>query len=108
MKKESTKNIQHISVTMDRLMLEIFTQEELDLIFSDPDHSGEHLSSRSRWIRTSDLAVPEVNTEKMALIHLLWLQAIQRIVIEDIDSCSGAVRVRLNLAALKKRKKIRA
>ena len=105
MKKEVMKHKRHLEVTFERLLKLLFSQEELDMIFVDAEHCQELLSSRSRWIRTDSLAVEGVNTERMALIHLLWLQHIGRVVVEDIDPLLGALLVRMDLTGLKGRKK---
>ena len=54
------------------------------------------------WIKTSDLAIEGITTEKMSLLHLLWFQSIGRVVIEDIDPLSGAVLIHLSFKDIEK------
>lgn len=85
---------EHLMVTFDRLIGLLFSSKELDAMVIDRELAKKLIAARRKWIRTSDLAVPGVTTEKMALIHLLWLQRVRTIIIEDIDPLSGAVLVR--------------
>ena len=92
---EVKNHLKHISVTLvtllEQLNVEPILKSELE-----PMEISEALKKRVSWIKTSDLAVPEVITEKMVLLHLLWLQHIGRIVVEDIDPQCGAIRVRIS------------
>ena len=94
MGKEITKHIQHLGVTFDRLLQLLGIDALLDI--NPPAELMEKaLAERVAWIRTSELAVPGVTTELMALHHLLWFQQIGSIVIEDDDPFSGAVKIRV-------------
>lgn len=95
MKKEVTNHIQHLTVTFDRLIGALFTDYEIDLMSKDRENFAEHISTRSKWIMINELVMPGVTTERMVLIHLLWFQSIGRVVIEDIDPLSGALRLHL-------------
>lgn len=97
MKKEVTNHLRHLSVTFDSLVAALFTDQELELMSQNPEHASELLSVRSRWVKVDDLAVSNVTTVKMVLIHLLWFQHIGRIVIEDIDPYFGAVLLHLRI-----------
>ena len=92
---EVKNHVNHISVTLatllEQLNVEPILKSELE-----PMEISEALKKRVSWIKTSDLAVPEVTTEKMVLLHLLWLQHIGRILVEDIDPQCGAIRVRIS------------
>ena len=93
---EVKNHVNHISVTLatflEQLNVEPILKSELE-----PTEISEALKKRVSWIKTSDLAVPEVTKEKMVLHHLLWLQHIGRIIIEDIDPYYGAIRVRISI-----------
>ena len=93
---EVKNHLKHISVTLatllEQLNVEPILKSELE-----PTEISEALKKRVSWIKTSDLAVPEVTTEKMVLLHLLWLQHIGRIVVEDIDPQCGAIRIRISI-----------
>ena len=95
MSLEVKNHLKHISVTLatllEQLNVEPILKSELE-----PMEISEALKKRVSWIKTSGLAVPEVTTEKMVLLHLLWLQHIGRIVVEDIDPQCGAIRVRIS------------
>lgn len=95
MKKEVTNHIQHLTVTFDRLLGALFTDYEIDLLSKDRENFAEHISTRSKWVMINELVMPGVTTERMVLIHLLWFQSIGRVVIEDIDPLSGALRLHL-------------
>lgn len=95
MKKEVTNHIQHLTVTFDRLIGALFTDYEIDLMSKDRENFAEHISTRSKWVMINELVMPGVTTERMVLIHLLWFQSIGRVVIEDIDPLSGALRLHL-------------
>lgn len=97
MTKEIHHHRQHLALLLERLLLLLFTEEELQLIYTDSGHCAELLSSRSRWIRAGELEVPGLLTPEMSLMCLFWFQSIGRILIEDVDPLSGALRVRLNL-----------
>ena len=97
MKKEVTNHLRHLSVTFDSLVAALFTDQELELMSQNPEHALELLSVRSRWVKVEDLAVSNVTTVKMVLIHLLWFQHIGRIVIEDIDPYFGAILLHLRI-----------
>ena len=92
MSLEVKNHLKHISVTLvtllEQLNVEPILKSELE-----PMEISEALKKRVSWIKTSGLAVPEVTTEKMVLLHLLWLQQIGRIVVADIDPQCGAIRV---------------
>lgn len=92
---EVKNHLQHIAVTLGNLfeILEVdpHLAEELS-----PVDFAEAIKKRVSWVKTSDLVTPDVTTEKMVLHHLLWLQHIGRIVIEDIDPYYGAIRVRIS------------
>ena len=93
----------HISVTLATLLEQLNVEPILKSAL-EPMEISEALKKRVSWIKTSDLAVPEVITEKMVLLHLLWLQHIGRIVVEDIDPQCGAIRVRISFADVIKHK----
>lgn len=95
MKKEVSNHIQHLTVTFDRLIGALFTDYEIDLMSKDRENFAEHISTRSKWVMINELVMPGVTTERMVLIHLLWFQSIGRVVIEDIDPLSGALRLHL-------------
>ena len=95
MKKEVAIHIQHLTVTFDRLIGALFTDYEIDLMSKDRENFAEHISTRSKWVMINELVMPGVTTERMVLIHLLWFQSIGRVVIEDIDPLSGALRLHL-------------
>ena len=95
MKKEVTNHIQHLTLTFDRLIGALFTDYEIDLMSKDRENFAEHISTRSKWVMINELVMPGVTTERMVLIHLLWFQSIGRVVIEDIDPLSGALRLHL-------------
>lgn len=94
--KEVSNHLKHIEATFDRLMDILFTEDEFNAICALKKDAASLFSSRSAWIKTSDLVLEGITTEKMALIHLLWFQSIGRIVIEDIDPFSGAVLIHLS------------
>lgn len=104
MKKEITNHVQHIGATFSQLLELLFPNGEIDRILSNPNFSKELLSSRKSWIKTSDLVQEGIITEKMALIHLLWLQHIGRFIIEDADPLSGAILVSFNFKGLEELK----
>lgn len=94
--KEVENHLKHLEATFDRLITLLFTEDEFNAICALKEDAASLFSSKSAWIKTSDLAIEDVSTEKMALIHLLWFQSIGRVVIEDIDPFSGAVLLHLN------------
>ena len=96
MEMEITNHIEHLTVTFDRLVELLGLDKVVDLR-PDAELLREAADDRVAWIRTSDLAVPGVTTETMALHHLLWLQHIGRVVVEDVDPLCGAVKIRIHL-----------
>lgn len=100
--KEVENHFKHLEVTLDKLIDLLFTEDEFNAICALREESPSLLSSRSAWIKTSDLALEGINTEKMALIHLLWFQSRGRVVIEDIDPFSGAVLLHLSFKDIEK------
>lgn len=101
--KEVLNHTKHLEATFDRLITILFTEDEFDAITSmNKSDVPSLLSSKSSWIKTSDLAIEDITTEKMALIHLLWFQSRGRVVIEDIDPFSGAVLLHLNFKDIEK------
>lgn len=100
--KEVENHIKHLEVTFDRLLNSIFTDEEIRSILTLKKEGIPIFSQKSAWIKTSDLVLEGITTEKMALIHLLWFQSIGRIVIEDIDPFSGAVLIHLSFKDVEK------
>ena len=103
MKKEINNHAAHLGLTFERLTATLFLPSELSLIEQDAEHFAELVSSRRRWVRVCDLVVPGVTTEEMALCHLLWLQGIGRVVVEDADPYCGALLLRLSLPTAGKR-----
>lgn len=99
---EAERHQKHIAVTFGNLLekLEVGTLLDADLT---PTVLSEALKKRVSWIKTADLVTPGVTTEKMVLHHLLWLQHIGRIVIDDIDPYCGAIRVRISIDDIQKR-----
>lgn len=88
-----------MSATYDRLLTIMFTDEELgQYVSTGAENMVRSLTARKAWVKTEDLAVPDVVTEKMALIHLLYFQSIGRVVVEDIDPESGAVLLHLGFS----------
>lgn len=84
---EIDNHIVHIAYTYDRM---------IHLLFNELEASGFYAGipmRRTRWIKTRDLAVEGVNNERMAITHLLWLQQMGRIIVEDMDPYLGIVRV---------------
>ena len=98
MKKQVYEHKAHLEITFERLLAIIFTPQEPDLIYFDKDHCAEHLSSRYLWVTVDKLVVPGATTEEMVLLHLLWLQSIGRVVIEDIDPAHNAVLLHLSIS----------
>ena len=96
MDKEIKNHIEHLTVTFDRLVELLGLDKVVDLR-PDAELLREAADDRVAWIRTADLAVPGVTTEVMALHHLLWLQHIGRVVVEDVDPLCGAVKIRIHL-----------
>ena len=92
---EVKNHLNHIAVTLGNLLEQLGVGSLLESELAPIDLS-EALKKRVSWIKTSDLAVPEITTEKMVLHHLLWLQHVGRIVVEDIDPYCGAIRVRVS------------
>ena len=93
---EVKNHLNHISVTLATL-LEQLNVEPILKSAVEPMEISEALKKRVSWIKTSDLVTPDVTTEKMVLLHLLWLQHIGRIVVEDVDPQCGAIRVRISI-----------
>ena len=93
---EITNHTEHLSVTFDRLIVLLGLDKIVDMR-PDAELLREAADDRVAWIRTADLAVPGVTTETMALHHLLWLQHIGRVVVEDVDPLCGAVKIRIHL-----------
>lgn len=96
MKKEVENHLVHLSRTFERLITTLFPEDEFDLITSaDRESAILMLTTRKSWIKVSDLVEPGVNTEKMVLIHLLHLQSIGRVIVDDVDPQTGAILVHL-------------
>ncbi len=93
---EIKNHIEHLTVTFDRLVELLGLDRVVDLN-PDAELLREATENRVAWIRTADLAVPGVTTEAMALHHLLWLQHIGRVIVEDVDPLCGAVKIRVHL-----------
>lgn len=102
MKKQVYEHKAHLEITLERLISLLFTSGELDIIYTDKEHWDEHLPARSAWIKAPDLVIPGVTTEFMVLAHLLWFQSIGRVIIEDIDPRTEAIRLHYNLPKEKK------
>lgn len=102
MKKEVKNHLKHLEITFDKLCTALFPRDELDTLLGDKEHAVEFLEGRKAWIKTNDLVYEDVTTEKMVLIHLLWLQRIGRIVIDDIDPFSGVILIQLDFSNLSK------
>ena len=103
MRKEIENHIKHLEVTMERLFTTLNSEDELNLIYQEEDHICENLSMKKSWIKVSKLVVPGVTDKEMVLVHLLWFQAIRRVVIYDADPMSGAVLISLNFDQLKRK-----
>lgn len=99
MKKEIRNHAAHLGLTFERLVGALFLPSEITMFESDSDHYAELISSRRRWVKISDLIVPGATTVEMALCHLLWLQGIGRVVVEDADPYCGALLLGLRLPA---------
>ena len=97
MKKQVYEHKAHLEITFERLIAVLFMPRELELIYSDKDHCAEHLSSRYSWVTVDKLVIPGATTEEMVLLHLLWLQSIGRVIIEDVDPVHNAVLLHLNI-----------
>lgn len=93
---EVKNHLNHISVTLATLLEQLNVEPILKSAL-EPMEISEALKKRVSWIKTSDLVTPDVTTEKMVLLHLLWLQHIGRIVVEDVDPQCGAIRVRISI-----------
>lgn len=93
---EVKNHLKHISVTLATLLEQLNVEPILKSAL-EPMEISEALKKRVSWIKTSDLVTPDVTTEKMVLLHLLWLQHIGRIVVEDVDPQCGAIRVRISI-----------
>lgn len=104
---EIANHTKHLTFTFDRLLHLLFTESELDLLCTSKE-SLSVISERSSWIKFSDLVVKGVTTQQMVLMHLLWFQKIGRVVIEDIDPLSNAVRLHISLDNLLDREVIQA
>ena len=96
MKKEIENHIKHLEVTMERLFTTLYTDEELNLIYMEEDHICENISLKKAWVKVSQLVVPGVTNKEMVLVHLLWFQSINRVVIYDADPVSQAVLISLH------------
>lgn len=99
MKKEILRHKRHLEITFERLIALLFMPEELELIAIDKEHYAEHIASRSRWITIDEIVIPGATTDRIAFSHLLWLQSIGRVVIEDVDPLIGAIRLHLYLGS---------
>ena len=93
---EVKNHLNHISVTLATLLEQLNVEPILKSAL-EPMEISEALKKRVSWIKTSDLVTPDVTTEKMVLLHLLWLQHIGRIVVEDIDPQCGDIRIRISI-----------
>lgn len=91
--KEDLNHIRHIEITFDRLVGLLYSEEELDAAIADRALAAKLIDVRRKWIKTSDLVVKGITTEKMVLIHLLWLQKVGTVIVEDVDPYSGAVLI---------------
>ncbi len=96
MKKEIQRHFEGLETTLERLFTTLYSEDELNLIYQEEDHICENLSMKKSWIKVSKLVVPGVTDKEMVLVHLLWFQAIRRVVIYDADPVSGAVLISLN------------
>ena len=94
--KEIHKHIKGLEVTLENLFTALYSDDELNLIYMEADHISENLSMKKSWIKVSSLVVPGVTDKEMVLVHLLWFQSINRVVIYDVDPVSQAVLIRLN------------
>ncbi len=83
----------------------IFSEKEWQELTEQEDGFAERISSHRSWIKTSEFALDGIITERMALIHLLWLQKVGRVIIEDIDPLAGALLVRLDFSIFEKKGK---
>ena len=91
--KEVLNHIRHIEITFDRLVGLLYSEEELDAAIAERALAAKLIDVRRKWIKTSDLVVKGITTEKMVLIHLLWLQKVGTVIVEDVDPYSGAVLI---------------
>lgn len=94
--KEINKHIEGLKATLETLITILFTDDELNLIYKERDHTCENLSLKKAWVKVSDLVVPGITDKEMVLVHLLWFQSIQRVVIYDADPVSQAVLISLH------------
>lgn len=91
--KEISKHIEGLEASLETLFTSLFTDDELNLIYIEADHSCENLSLKKAWVKMSNLVVPGITNKEMVLIHLLWFQSINRVVIYDADPVSQAVLI---------------
>lgn len=97
--KEILNHADLLAVTTDRI-LELLGFGDFPDNQADPVTLTGELESRSRWIKTQQLALPGLTTEVMALHHLLYLTSIGRIEVLDDNPAEGSVLVRLRLGDL--------
>ena len=101
--KEIYKHTEGLKATLENLFTALYSDDEQNLIYMESDHVCENLSLKKSWIKVSKLVVPRVTDKEMVLVHLLWFQAIRRVVIYDADPMSGAVLISLNFDQLKRK-----
>ena len=95
-KKEIYKHLEGLEATLDNLVPALYSDRELDLIYKETDHTAENLSMKKAWVKATNLVVPGVTDTEMVLVHLLWFQSINRVVIYDVDPVSKAVLISLH------------
>ncbi len=85
-----------LETTFELLISNLFTENELNLIYLESNHALENICRKRAWIRVSNLVEPGISNKEQGLLHLLWYQSIRRVVIYDVDPVSGAVLLRLH------------
>lgn len=103
--KEICNHKEGLEATFDRLVSSLFTENELNLIYLEADHTPENICRKKAWIKVSNLVEPGITDKEQVLLHLLWFRSIRRIVIYDVDPVSGAVLLRLNFDIVKREPK---
>lgn len=104
-KKEITKHLEGLEATPENLITTLYSDRELDLIYKETDHTAENLSMKKAWVKASNLVVPGVTDTEIVLVHLLWFQSINRVVIYDVDPVSKAVLISLHFDKPKQKSK---
>lgn len=95
MRKQAEQYIGEIGDIFNRILELLYNDQELSLMMSSRQYI-KCMRHEERWVNVQDFIQGGHLSETDVLMCLLWLQAIGRISITDVDLNSGGLKVRTN------------